>query len=278
MRKFVLTLQYLFKIGKDMRFFILFLFAFPSAALMAYFFPISGFYDVLLAQKLGEFSSYGDLWLMFAGRNSLQFMILAVAFVLLTASVSLMTTLITRSMRVGKFQMHNPLYLINENVFPALAISTSLIVASFATHSLISLFIFLWYKLFGAGIAAYAISITTVLIVLIIFAFGASALILWLPIMTYYGLTPPKAFALALKKFYPYSKEFFSTYLIILVLVLLFGFLGFLVQGVRWATWLLNAVGYTLATEFLVTFCIVAFFDTEGIEREDLAKKPYLRR
>jgi hypothetical protein len=43
-------------------------------------------------------------------------------------------------------------------------------------------------------------------------------------------------------------------------------------------SWIINTLNYAIATVFFVVLSILSYFDIEGITREDLVKRPYLRR
>lgn len=276
MRYFRLTLQYLFKMGKDLRFPVLFLFAFPSAAAIGYYFPITGYINWFADFSVNSFTSYGNMWLSLISRDSLQLAILFIGYILLMMSLSVITTLIIRSMRTGTFQLKNVFGLINENFIPGFFVATVFFISLITFHSLACLFLFLWQKIFHLALAL-TLSVATVLILLTLLLLCMATQALWMPLMAYYGKSPFKAMTVSIVKSRGKTAQLISFYSIIFAIILGFGLLGTLVKNI-WAAWMLNTVSYALSMVLLSTLGVVTFFDIEGITREDLVKRPYLRR
>ncbi|MGI6523189.1 MAG: hypothetical protein ACOX2Y_04850 [Christensenellales bacterium] len=128
MKYLFLTLQYLFRLDSGKRFLALLLIALPPCILLAYFFPITGYFEWFFNYS-GDYGSYSALWLSLAQRDSLGLGFLVLGYILLVLSVSAITTAVARSVRIGKFQLKNFLYLINENFFPSFYTITFFIIA-----------------------------------------------------------------------------------------------------------------------------------------------------
>lgn len=276
MKYIYLTLQYLFKLDKGKRFLFLMLFALPPCLALAYFFPITGYFDWFISYT-GNYTSYPELWLSLMNRNSLQIGLLILGYILLVISISAITTIIIRSLRIGKFQVKSLFYLINENFFPALYLITFFIISLILFQSLICLFLFLWQTLPGITLG-FILSIAITLIGLVLMTLGYSNMVLWLPIMSINGLRPLPALGTSYSKNNTTKKSVFVAYLLAIVFVLMMGYLSYTFKNAWYLSWIINAISYAFMTIYFSTLSILAFFDIEGITREDLVKRPYLRR
>lgn len=276
MKYIYLTLQYLFRIDKGKRFLSLLLFAIPSCLVLAYYFPITGYFEWFM-HYTGDYSSYSDLWMSLVERDSLRLGLLFLGYVLLIFSVSAITTLTIRSVRIGKFQIKSPFYLINENFFPSFYLMTFFIVSLVIVQSLVCLFLFLWQTLPGY-ILGYILSIAIMLISLFLATFLYSGMCLWLPLMSINGLKPFKALGITFSKTHEQKKHLYIAFLFAIAITLLLGFIAFIFREIWYVKWLINTLNYTMATVYFTVLTILAYFDIEGIAREDLIKRPYLRR
>ncbi|MFA6766452.1 MAG: hypothetical protein WCS45_05410 [Clostridia bacterium] len=276
MKYLFLTLQYLFRLDSGKRFLALLLIALPPCILLAYFFPITGYFEWFFNYS-GDYGSYSALWLSLAQRDSLGLGFLVLGYILLVLSVSAITTAVARSVRIGKFQLKNFLYLINENFFPSFYTITFFIIALMVAQSLIGLFLFLWQSL-PTLTASFVVSIIFVLISLLLLVWAYSGLALWLPIMSINGLKPHKAIAASYSKTHNQRRELLISYIIIVAGIVLIGLISYLFGDVWYISWIINTLNYAIATVFFVVLSILSYFDIEGITREDLVKRPYLRR
>ncbi len=276
MKYFYLTLQYLFKLDKGKRFLTLFLLALPACLLLAAFFPVTGYFEWLFDYS-GAYENYGQLWLSLMQRESFMVGLLIIAYLLLVFSISAITTVVTKSIRIGKFQIKSLFYLINENFFPSLSLVTAVIISLLLTHSLICLFLFTWQYLPLAAVG-YIMSMLSFLAIFLLLTFVFSKLVLWLPIMSINGLRPFRAMEAAISKIYPKKRNMFVAYLIPVVLLLASGILAYLFRTVGILDYVINVISYTIIFVYFCVLSLLAYFEIEGITREDLAKRPYLRR
>lgn len=276
MKYIKLTLQYLFQLDKGKRFFTLFLLALPSCFVLAYYFPITAYYDWFV-NYAGNFASYGQLWLSLWNRDTLQIGILILGYCLLVLSVASMTTIISRSVRIGKFQLKSLFYLVNENFFPSFYAITFFIIAFLVLQSLLCLFLYLSQTIFNF-LVGYISSIFFTLIVLFLGIMIFSTMIIWLPIMSFNGLKPFKALPIAYRKTRFDGKQIFLAYLFMVIIGIFLGALSFVFNNIFILCLLTNTISYTLITVYFITLNIISYFDIECITREDLIKYPYLRR
>lgn len=276
MKYFYLTMQYLFRLDKGKRFLTLFLFALPSCLMLAVFFPVTGYFEWLFDYS-GAYANYGQLWLSLMQRDTFMTGLLIVAYLLLVFSISAITTIVIKSIRIGKFQIKSLFYLINENFFPSLALVTAVIISLLFSHSLICLFLFTWQYI-PFAIVSYILSMLSFLLIFFLLTFVCSKLVLWLPIMSINGLSPFRALEAAISKTYPKKRNMFVAYLIPILLLLASGILAYLFRTVGILDFVINVISYTIITVYFCVLSLLAFFEIEGITREDLVKRPYLRR
>lgn len=269
-------MQYLFRLDKGKRFLTLFLFALPACLLLAVFFPVTGYFEWLFDYS-GVYTSYGQLWLSLMQRDTFMTGLLIVAYLLLVFSISVITTIVIKSIRIGKFQIKSVFYLINENFFPSLALVTAIILSLLFSHSLICLFLFTWQYI-PFETVSYILSMLSFLLIFLLLAFIYSKLVLWLPIMSINGLQPFRAIEAAISKNYPKKRSMFIAYLIPMLLLLFTGILAYLFRTVGIMDVVINVISYTIISVYFCVLSLLAFFEIEGISREDLVKRPYLRR
>lgn len=276
MKYLYLTLQYLFKIDKGKRFLSLLIFAIPSCFVLAYYFPITGYMEWIL-NYTGNYSSYSELWLSLVERDTFKLGLLLIGSILLILSISTVTTLTIRSVRVGKMQVNNVFFLVNENFFPSFFMMSFFILSLLLLQSVICLFLFLWQTI-SSFILSYILSLIILFLALILAIFICSRMALWLPLMSINGIKPIKALGISFAKTHPHRKSLFVTYLCLIIIIVSLGIVAFFLGDIWYLKWLINALNYTIATVFFVVTSILAYFDIEGITREDLIKRPYLRR
>ncbi|MDD4316246.1 MAG: hypothetical protein PHC84_03690 [Clostridia bacterium] len=269
-------MQYLFRLDNGKRFLALFLFALPACLMLAAFFPVTGYFEWLLTYT-GAYASYSELWMSLIQRDTLRLGFLFMGYILLVFSVSAITTITIRSMRVGKFQVKSLFYLINENFFPSLALVTAVTVSLLFFQSLICLFLFLWQFIPNQA-ASYILSMVFSLGIVVLMFYIFSILILWLPVMSINGLKPFKAMETAASKSHSDKGRIFTAYIIPLGVILVLGILSYLLRAIGILKFIINAVSYTLLTVYFTSVSLLAYFEIEGITREDLVKRPYLRR
>lgn len=276
MKYIFLTLQYLFRLDNGKRFIYLLLFALPACLVIAYYFPITGYFEWFF-NYTGDYTSYTQLWLSLLERDTLKIGILFAGYILLILSVSTIVTTVIRSLRIGKFQIKSIFYLMNENFFPALYLMTFFILSLLLFQSIICLFLFLWQNL-ESFLLSYLLSLSFTIICLIGVAFIYSGLTLWLPIMSINGLKPFKAMGVSYTKSHKARWQLFVAVIIPLAVIIAIGFISFLFRNIWYISWALNALNYAFSTVYFTSLAILSYFEIENITREDLVKRPYLRR
>ncbi len=276
MKYFYLTIQYLFQLDKGKRFLTLFLYALPACLVLSAFFPITGYFEWLFGHG-SAYANYGELWLSLVQRDTFKLGLLIAVYFLLILSVSAITTTIIRSLRVGKFQVKSLFYIINENFLPSLWMVSATMIGLLVFHSLFGLFLFTWQFIPNVALS-YALSMISFLLCLSLLTFVFSKLALWLPIMSINGLRPFRAMESAISKTHQKKKNMFVAFSIAVLLLLAAGTIAFFFRAVGILDFVINVVTYTIMLVYYCALSLLAYFDIEGITREDLAKRPYLRR
>lgn len=271
-----MTFQYLFRM-KDGRLPVLLALVLPAGVCAAAFFPINGYFEWVASLKDVDFATYGEMWQALSGLNGLKYLAIPIALVALSFSIATLSAIVTRSMRVGKFQSKGLFHNAAENVIPAIAVALATVVLVLLAHTFICLILFTIQKIINRTLAL-VLTVLVCLILSLVFILGISTQLLWLPIMTYSGIKPVSAMMVSFSKVRKIGWESFVSYLFCFFIIALFGFIGNLIGNVWYLNLILNSVSYSVATLFIIVLSLVTFFDTECITREDLVKKPYLRR
>lgn len=263
------TLAYLFKYGKGKRFFIFFLLMFPSCAIFAYFFPLSKHFTFFFDYLRTSYYSWGRLWLDF-DHSAPSMSLSTVGTVITVFAVAYVSTVITRHVRVGEFGFPKLLYSVNEGFFPALSITISLFVLILVTHTVYTLFLYMWMRL-ANKVFGLVLSLVTFLGLSAAVIYLISSLMLWLPIMSFNGLFAFKALGMAFYKSRTYQRYFFLTNLLHLGILYLVAFAAHFTRSLWYVEWIINALAYTYFAVVTLTFAIISYCETECITREDLA-------
>lgn len=269
------TLAYLFKYGKGKRFFIFFLLMLPSCAIFAYFFPLSRHFTFFFDYLRTSYYSWGRLWLDF-DHSAISLSLSFVGAVITVFAVAYVATVITRHVRVGEFGFPKLLYSVNEGFFPALSVTIALMALILVTHTVYTIFLYMWMRL-ANKIFGLILSLITFLGLSVAVVYLISSLILWLPIMSYNGLFAFKAMGMAFYKSRTYQRFFFLPNLMHLGILYVVALGAHFTRSVWFVEWILNALAYTYFAVVTLAFSVISYCETESITREDLAKNYFGR-
>ena len=270
------TLAYLFRYGKGRRFGTIFLLSLIPAAPFSYFYPFSDYTSFLFGLKTASYPNFSALWLSAFNHDKYSLIALAVTFVLLILVTAYVTTLVTRSIRVGEFGLTKIIYSVNENFFPALATTFFCMVSAFIAHNLFVLLTFLFLQI-QARILGVILATIFFIGICIITVYVWSSLTLWLPTMSFSGQYVIKAFGTSFYKSRSYQRRFFVPGLVMLALTFVLSLLAFFAGKLRYIEWIINLINYALILTYLYTFTAIAYCDTEAVTREDMARRYFGR-
>ncbi len=190
MKYFKKTLEYLFKLEHGKRLLVLCLLAIPAGIAVAFTAPASVHYNYL---KSFEISTLNFLNTFALGDVAdLKFMVVAgvVAFLGLIFGISVMSSVVSRNLRVGVFKLNLRLgYEINEAIIPSFsAIVTALILVIIA--KILQAALYMLAHTFSSRVFAVVFFIFILILVLALVSYAISIGILYLPYMTINGLNP----------------------------------------------------------------------------------------
>lgn len=276
MKYFNQTLAYLFKYGRGRRFLILFLLAVLPSAAIAYAFPLSDFVSFIADFGSITYRDFPSMWKDAFNFDLYSLIALAAAFVLFVLFTAYSATVITRSIRVGEFGLTKIINSVNENFFPAVAVTVFYFVTIFVAHNLFILLAFLFVhvksRVFGTVLAALFLILICVAV-----TYFFSALTLWLPTMSFSGQYVTKAFVNAFYKSRNYQRYFFLPSVVVTAVLAAFAFVAHFAASVWYVKWIINTLGFALSYTFALSFSAICYCDTESITREDMAKRYFGR-
>lgn len=267
---FRLTWAYLFKNGKGKQFCVFSTLALIPCAIIAYFYPLSNFISWFFNYYQHTFTSWSDLWLGVFNVAPRGYFFIAFAFAFFVFAEAAISSMISRHLRVGRFSTKGILLSVNENFFPALFACLGFAVIIILTHTIISLFLFMWLtvKIKLLGLIA---SIITTVVLGTLFIYMWATTNLWLPIMSFNGLNVFKSFSVAFYKSRISQKKFFIPYIVVIAIVVGFGFGAYYTRMIYPLSYILTTTSYIFASVFIISFNYISYFKVESIPREDLA-------
>lgn len=271
MKYFIKTCEYLFKLEKGKRFFVLFLFALPIGVAIAAAMPqgslINWLSDFNSATSFREAWSYnGNINILVSG------LAVPITFVLILFFLSVMTTVISRSLRVGVFKAESVFRDCNESFIPVLQGAFGYIVTALLLKVLMTLLLQLISRIELAVIAAILTAIVAV-ITYVGFFMLLTLGILYLPFMSFNGLGTFEAFIQAAGKLSggTYRRMAFAVIipsLIVPAIGMAVGVANSLIASVIVES-VLNAVLLT----YIVTLAFVSYYEILGLTREDYPRE-----
>ncbi|HIU60424.1 MAG TPA: hypothetical protein IAB05_03410 [Candidatus Stercoripulliclostridium merdigallinarum] len=271
MKYFIKTCEYLFKLEKGKRFFVLFLFALPIGVAIAAAMPqgslINWLSDFNAATSFREAWSYnGNINILVSG------LAVPITFVLILFFLSVMTTVISRSLRVGVFKAESVFRDCNESFIPVLQGAFGYIVTALLLKVLMTLLLQLISRIELAVIAAILTAIVAV-ITYVGFFMLLTLGILYLPFMSFNGLGTFEAFIQAAGKLSggTYRRMAFAVIipsLIVPAIGMAVGVAHSLIASVIVES-VLNAVLLT----YIVTLAFVSYYEILGLTREDYPRE-----
>lgn len=267
---FRLNWAYLFKNGKGKQFFVFACLVFFPCAIFSYHYPLSNIIAWLYDYNNIVVGSWSSLWL-----SSLDFTLKggifsAFAVILFVFAEAIISTMMSRHLRVGKFSIKGIFFGINENFFPALFACLGFVFMALLGYTIITLFVYMWL-LVKIKVLGLILTIITVTILGILFVYIWATTNLWLPVMSFNGLNAFKSFSVAFYKSRISQKKFFVPYLVLVMVLVGFGFAAYHTRMVPFVPYILTTISYIFASVFIISFSFISYFKVEAIPREDLA-------
>lgn len=281
MKYFKKCIEYLFKLEHGKRFLILFLFAVPTGVAASVAMPFGVVTKWLSA--FNEAPSFEEAWNFNGVVNELMAGVaVPVCFILALFFLSVMATIIARSLRVGVFKPESVFRDFNEGFIPVL----HGVVVYFVEALLIKVLMTLLLALVSTSKSVWLAATLSVLIIIMAyigFFMLVTLGILYLPFMSFNGLGAFAAFTQAAGKLSggTYRRMSFAVLVpaaMVLVISLSVGAAGSAVASVIVES-LLNAALIT----YLTALAFVSYYEILGLQREDYPRdffyyKPPRRR
>lgn len=243
---------------------------------MAYFFPLSGYTSFLFGTKNTFYPDFSSLWLSFFSGDKYSLIALGVAFLAAVFVTAYVTTIVTRSIRVGEFGLTKIINSVNENFFPALASVIFVAFSAFVSHNLFVLVCYLFLQ-----IRSMALSITLIVIlfvgICVLTVYVWSALTLWVPTMSFSGQYVLRAFSTSFYKSRSYQRYFFVPGLVMLAIAYALSLLSHLVGTLWYIRWIIDGVCYAILLCYSYSFTAISYCETESITREDMVRRYFGR-
>ena len=271
MDNFRQTMDYLFKYGKGKRFLILSLFTFVPCAMVAYFFPLSKYIQILFDFRTTSYTNWGKFWLSSFDTRFYALITLAVALLVFVPIFAYLTTIITRHIRIGKFGLPPLFRSINDNFFATLSVTVFAILAIAVFHFIFTLIVFMWMQI-GNKTVGLVLAIITLFALIVLVTYCLSATLLWLPTMSFSGLYMIPALGSAFYKSRNYQRYFFVPSLGAVCIAFGLSLICYFVRDLWYVSWIITALIYTTFVVFMITLSLISYCESEAIQREDLTK------
>lgn len=276
MNYFKKTIEYLFVLEKGKRILILFLLALPMGISFAFLSSNTIFFNWIKDYSVGN-QNFWHAWNFYGQIKSLHMFIASVGCIISTFfSYSVMTTIISRSMRVGIFKINNLFYEANENFFAVFSFTITAIIVGVIFKALYSLFFTLWQ-----GINSLYVSMTLSIITLILSICFLSIIFtyvcLFIPYMSINGLKAKAALTESISKFGKTRtrKLFFSIFIPIVISLIIGSLAGF--SKYRFVGIIVDSILYTFLCVYLLSISFVTYYHVEGLERNDYTQEYYFK-
>ncbi len=268
-------MAYLFKHGKGKRFFLLFLLMLVPCAITAYYLPLSNSIAYFFDYKPHRFTSFNQLWLSSFNHSAASLSAIACALVLFVLCIAYVTSMITRHVRVGEFTFPKILYSVNENFFPALAVTIFFFITVFATSTLYDLFLFMWLRIPSTALGL-TLSIISFLLFIFLEVYILSAASTWLPIMSLTGSFVFKSLARSFSRA-KFHKNVLGFALVTVLTLLAVSVGGYFARNIWYVQWIIHTVAYTACAVVALVYNTLLYCESESVKREDLAKSYFGR-
>lgn len=281
MKYFNKTIEYLFRLEKGKRFLILFLFSLPVGIAIAAAMPQGA-----LTRWLSDFTqaeSFEEAW-SYGGNVNVLISGLAVpaTFILALFFLSVVTTVISRSLRVGVFRAENVFRDFNEGFIPVLHGVFGYVVTALLIKVLMTLLMLLASEVSSASLAA-ALTALTAFAAYVGFFMLVTLGILYLPFMCFNGLGAFAAFTQAAGRLSggTYRRMSFAVILPSLLLPLIGMTVGIADSSV--ASLIVESLLNSAMLTYLTALAFVSYYEILGLKREDYPReyfycKPRRRR
>lgn len=267
------TLQYLITLEKGKRLLTLFMISLPAGISMSFVMPTWTMYDWLRNYSVGN-TSYWASWT--PGNQNFTFWIaLLVMFVFMVLTTAVLSTVVSRSLRVGVFKVDGILTEFNESFFPALYAMIGYLFMFLVSKTIMALFLVLWQTLSSVVLSA-ALSVVTVAVVMLAANIFMSLTVVFLPLMVFNGLNPSRAFGVSLQKCGGRLWKLLPAIIIPIAVIMAIGSLIGIFQ-IPLLSEIVDSVMYAFIIPYFIVLTMVSYYEIEQIKREDYPREFFFR-
>ena len=266
------TFEYLFKLEKGKRFIVLFLLALPVGFAASFASPNYIYYKWLSNYSVGNLNFWHAMFYHGTADPVSVAIGAACTLVALMICLSVISSIVSRNLRVGVFSINRIIREFNECIFPSFyAIVLFALVAVFA-KLLIAVLMVLFQTLKGVVLSAI-LSVLSLVIVVALVCLFISYGILFLPYMTFNGLRPLIAFTQAANRVggRTLGKVFTAVFPPIILNYITAGLVG--IAQVYIASLVVETVLYTASIVYLVTLSFISYYEVNELPREDYPRE-----
>ena len=267
------TFEYLFILENGKRLVTLFLLSVPAGITMSFVAPTWAMHDWIKNYEVGNTGFWYNWNLGEAGTTF--WIALLVLFVFMVVTASVLSSIISRSLRVGVFKVNRVFDEFNESFFPALYAMVAYLVIFLASKSIMALFLVLWQNLSWVSLSM-SLSLATVILVIVGICLFCSLTLIYLPLMTFNGLKPLDAFVTSLQKCGRGVWKLFPSIIIPIALIVTIGNLFGLLQ-IPLLSFIIDSVCYSFLIAYFVTLTMISYYGIEQIKREDYPREYFFR-
>lgn len=259
------TLEYLFKLEKGKRFITLYFLSLPVGVTLAFTSPTWGY-----ARWINEYTTGNtDFWYNITlGRGGYDIPI-AMIFLFFAALffLSVQSSVISRSLRVGVFKMTGMMKEFNESFFPSLYAVCFYFLMFVLFKCILGFFLVIWQNVVSVSLSLF-LSVSSQIIISALFVLGISLTILFVPIMNFSGVKPQAALLSSLQKCSRHIIRIALAGGIPFVIVILAGVLIGLLR-IPLLSEILDVLMFSFLFCYYVSFSMISYYELEQIKRED---------
>lgn len=268
------TLEYLFVLERGKRALFLFLISIPAGIALSYVAPTGMLTDWLSHYTLGN-TNFWLLWNLGRERGYVFWVWLAAAYLATIFCVAVLSSVVSRSLRVGRFKVNRLIDEFNDSFFASFFTATIYLVLFIMGKALVTLLMVLWQTVPSIILSA-GLSVFTLCAVLFGLCVFGSFTLLFLPLMSFNGLRPRPAFGGSVQKC---GRTLWRIVPAIALPLAAFAVSGGLLMLVRLPilSKLWDIAMYSLMYSYMVTLTMVSYYDIENIRREDYPREYFFR-
>lgn len=268
------TLQYLLILENGKRLLTLFLISVPAGIAASFAFPTESVYEWIKNYSVGN-TNFWQNWTLGGSRFAVWMGLLAM-FMLLIFSISVMASIVSRSLRVGVFKVERLIYEFNESFFPAFFTVLLYILAYIVTKTIITLFLVLWqtlkFKALSLGLSLFTFALLLC---------GASLLlsytVMFLPTMSFNGLKARDALIASVRKCGGKARKILPAIALPIAVVIVIGSLIAIFE-IPLLSQIIDSVLYSLLFAYLLSLSMISYYEIEQLKREDYPREYFFRK